>query len=316
MRRPAEDVPAAFAAGAALAGEHATAALIDGLRAGGTNAIVLKGPPTASWLHPGGNRYSSDIDLLVPPHAAEAVDRFLEAQGYARLLPNPDASHATTWVKDGAFAVDVHHTLVGVQADRETVWDVLSSSAEETTIGESRCTVLNTAGRTLNVVLHAAQHGPRDPRVVDDLAALIARDSLRDLADAAELARRLGAESAFVAGLCVDPRGGDLSRRLGLQPVASTEAALRAAGAPEVALGVARLSAAEGTRARVRIVRDEIFPSAAFMRVWRPATRTSRLALVAAYAYRPLWLLARLPRAVRAFLRARRAAGGGIRSDD
>jgi hypothetical protein len=60
---------------------------------------------------------------------------------------------------------------------------------------------------------------------------------------------------------------------------------------------------------RLRLVAGEIAPSPGFMRAWQPVARRGRTGMVAAYAWRPFWLMWKSPRGAAAWARARRAAG-------
>jgi hypothetical protein len=310
------DHEAAYSAGVGLAGELATTRIVDGLRAADVEPIVLKGPVTTRWLHPTGTvRYSTDIDLLVAPEVRQRAHAYLHRIGYEQLLSSQAAgSHATTWVREGSFSVDLHRSLVGVGVDEARAWQILANASETADMGESTCQVLDATGRTLHVVLHAAQHGPRDPRVLEDLSALLELVSLDDVAAAQRLAHELDASGAFAAGLGIDPRGRSLRSQLSLAARTTTESELRAAGAPALALGVERLASTRGTLGRMKYLWSEVVPERAFMRVWHPVASRGPLGLAAAYLFRPFWLAARLPRALAAFRHARRRARA--RGDD
>jgi hypothetical protein len=72
-----------------------------------------------------------------------------------------------------------------------------------------------------------------------------------------------------------------------------------------------RLLEHDSGRERLRLLGAELFPSAAFMRVWSPMARRGWVGLLCAYLVRPLWLLWQLPTGLRDLSRARRAARRG-----
>lgn len=300
-----------FAAGVNLVGDRSTAEVVDLLRRAGVEAIVLKGPVAARWLRPdGGTRYSYDVDLLVAPgvdpHAATALRR----AGYEPLfIERPgEEKHALTWVRDGSFAVDLHHTLVGVGATDDAVWSILAAATEEANVAGVQCTVLGPAARALSIALHAAQHGPFYERVLEDLALACDRPGMDEWQEAARLAAALDATEAFATGLRLNQEGRRVAEALRLPATTTTQAALRSAGAPRTALGFERLARAKGLRGRARLVVQELVPSPSFMRVWHPLAGKGRAGLAAAYAIRPFWLLRWSLPGARAWLRARRRA--------
>lgn len=300
-----------FAAGVDLAGEHATGLLVSELRAGGVEPIVLKGPVVARWLRErGGTRYSTDVDVLVPQSSRERAERVLAGLGYERL--HADAlggeEHADTWVRDGAFSVDLHRRVVGAHADDDAIWAALEASSEEIELGGVACRVPAKDAQALLVALHAAQHGPRDPRIVHDLEQALELVPPEGWERALELARELDAVSAFSAGLARCERGVVVARSLGLGAADTPQAVLRATDETPTALGFERLARSVGMRAKARLLARELVPHPSYMRLWHPLASRGRLGLAAAYAYRPLWLARWAIPGLRAWLRARRAA--------
>jgi hypothetical protein len=300
-----------FAAGVNLAGQRATAEVVETLRRAGVDAIVLKGPVAARWLRPeGGTRYSHDVDLLIAPALGVRAGNALRSAGYEPLFVAraDEEKHASTWVRDGAFAVDVHRTLVGVDAPDDLVWVTLGASTEDVEVAGVSCTVLAPAARALAIVLHAAQHGPRDERILEDLDLALDRLGIDEWREATRLATALDAIRAFATGLRLRPEGSRLAEAFGLPAATTTQAALRSAGAPPTALGFERLARAKGVRRRMHLVAHELAPSPSFMRIWHPLAGRGRAGLVAAYAIRPFWLLRWSLPGARAWLRARRRA--------
>jgi hypothetical protein len=188
------------------------------------------------------------------------------------------------------------------------VWSVLSSAVESVDVAGVRCTVLAPAASALSIALHAAQHGPFDSRVLDDLARALERLDSNGWHEAARLAEALNATQAFATGLRLCEAGRHVAAALELSERTTTEAALRSRGAPPTALGFERLARAGGARRRAMVVIRELVPSASFMRAWHPLATKGRTGLFAAYAMRPFWLLRWVLPGLSAWLRARRRA--------
>jgi hypothetical protein len=156
------------------------------------------------------------------------------------------------------------------------------------------------------VALHAAQHGADAGKALSDLERALIQFPLEIWEEAARRAEGLAALPAFAAGLRLVPAGMQLATRLDLSPELSEEIALRAASAPETAIGLQRLSATSGVANKARLLGTELVPAAAFMRSKYPIARKGTPGLVLAYAWRPFSLLGHLGPAVRARRRARR----------
>ena len=80
--------------------------------------------------------------------------------------------------------------------------------------------------------------------------------------------------------------------------------------APSVTLGVDRLSATPGLRAKARLAIGWTFPPPDFMRTWSPLARRGRAGLALAYVWRPLALAGQTGAAIAAWRRAARATRG------
>lgn len=76
-------------AGATLALDALTAELLEGLRAVGVEAIVLKGPALARRLYAGEGRTHEDIDLLVSPAMFDRAEALLAREGLAMRRSRP-----------------------------------------------------------------------------------------------------------------------------------------------------------------------------------------------------------------------------------
>ncbi len=294
MERPGNASPsiAAFGAVWSLLVDRLTAEVTTALASRGLDAILLKGPSLATWLYGEEElRPYSDCDLLVSPAALPAVQevlRELEFNDHLDPLGHPRLeSHS--WMR-GGDSVDLHTTLIGIRADQEKVWRTLNAMTERQSVGGTTVKVLDETARALHVVLHAAQHGREEDRPLEDLARAIEKLSTAEWAEVALLAQRLEATEAFATGLRLLPRGGTVASELGLPARPSTDALLRLEPVP-LAQGFEQLATTVGVRARLTLILRELFPTAAFLRWWSPLARRGRIGLLAAYCWRPVWLL-------------------------
>lgn len=283
-----DPLPALAALAQTMAVDAAAAEAIAALRAAGVPSLLLKGPALAAWLYPDEHRVYGDADLLVPLDRVERAGAVLAQLGYAASANPPQEDdvieHAVPWVRaaDGA-AIDLHHTLSGAAAP-ERVWPGLHAGADEL----DGLPVPGRAGLALITALHAAQHG--EGRPLEDLGrAVRAPDTPWEAA--AGLAGELVATTQMSRGLRLVPGGTELAERLGLPGEDLLDAG------PTV-LGLERLAAARGVRAKLAIVRAEAFPAPEFLRWWRPWAGRSRVALAAAYVYRVGWLVVHVPRGI------------------
>jgi hypothetical protein len=295
-----------------LALEGVAARTTAALRDASVRSILLKGPALAAWLYPGEPRAYSDVDLLIRRHDRDAAESVLEELGFVHVaidvLPHDRPHHARTWVAPGGAAVDLHHTLVGVGASSDVVWDVLTAQTDWMQLGDGRIEVLSLAGRALIVVLHAAQHGVDAEGPLEDLARVLDRLSLEEWRFVRQMAQELEGLSALSAGLRLLPRGSTLATQLALPETTSVETVLRSASAPTMSLGFDWLSRTHGFRRKAIFVTRKVFPHRAFMRAWTPVARRGRLGLAAAYLWRVAWLTARAGPAYIAWRKAQRAA--------
>ena len=88
---------------------------------------------------------------------------------------------------------------------------------------------------------------------------------------------------------------------------ASVDALLRVAHVP-LAHGFEELATTRGIRAKLAVLRQELIPSAEFMRWWSPLARRGPLGLAASYVWRPLYLALKAGPGLLAWRRARRVA--------
>ena len=287
--------------------DAAAVAVMDKLRDARVESVLLKGPSVARWVYAENEfRPYSDLDLLVAPGDLRRSLRVLTGLGFERV--HSDAHAELLLRRRDQVTVDLHRLIVGVGVRPEEAWAELAAERESLVLRGGQVAVLSQAGRTLHVVLHAAQHGAGDAKPLQDLAQALERLPEGAWGDAARLALRLHAEAAFLTGLRLLPAGREVAGSTGVAEARSVEAALRAGTPPPTALGLYRFFQTPGAGPRARLLAGELFPSAAFMRAWTPLARHGPAGLAAAYAWRPVWLLLRLAPALLAWQRARRAA--------
>jgi hypothetical protein len=296
------------------------AALVEIARAFNTHGIdylLLKGPAFGRWLYddPAARVYQ-DLDVLVSPDSFQAAEQELTDIGYRpehdRLHPHERTEHHDVWSRVDRIParVELHRTIYQVPAPLPVVWERLSQNGRVIELGGAGIRVPSEAASALIAALHAAQHGRGWPKPMEDLRRALARADDQTWGRAAELARQLGAADVFAVGLRLAPAGGDLSHRLGLGDGSSRLTLLHAATAPDTSFGIERLVSTRGLTGRLRLVVQELWPSPAFMRVWKPLARRGLPGLAAAYLWRPFWLMAKLPEGWRAWRRA--GSGTGV----
>jgi hypothetical protein len=269
------------------------------MRARGVRTILLKGPAVALWVYDADRpRAYGDTDLLVSPLDHATAEQVLVQLGFTKLIDDADTpgwrhpAHPWRRIDDGS-EVDLHHTLVGVEATSEELWDALSERTMPMAVGGGEVEVLTPPARALHVALHAAQHGARTTQPLLDLERAL--DALPDeiWSDAARIADRVQATSAFATGLRLSPRGAALAERLCLPAHRSTETALLALTPPPAVLGWEHLARTRGWRALIVFVTRKLVPTPRLMRAWSPMARRGRLGLALAYLGRPLWVAVR-----------------------
>lgn len=278
------------------------------MRAADIEPVLLKGPATAAWLYPGELRSYNDTDLLVAPSDQHIAVRVLTELGFVYADTGSSQQerddHSRTFVRAGS-EVDLHYTLSGVHVPIDQAWQLLTEELSSTTVGEVEITTFASIARTLHVVLHAADSGGQVARTRIDLERAIAATDLPAWKLVVDLARRLSAMPAFVAGLQQVRPGVRLLAELGVEDASTAYELLRATNTTPGALGMARLLGLPASRWPAEIVR-ELVPSRAFMRAWSRMARRGPLGLVVAYLYRPMWLLGRAWPAYAAFRRVKR----------
>lgn len=303
-----------------LALDVATAEVTAAFRAEGIPTILLKGAALRDWPSPDPARRSGDVDLLVPPDRFDDAERVLERLGFESRaldgLPYDRPVPAHSWA-GGPYGtrIDLHRTLIGVRASPELLWDVLASETEEIDLGSCRVTVLAPAARAMHVALHAAQHGKNEAQPLDDLRRAVSALPLKLWRDASVTAERLHAVEAFAAGLRLLPGGQVVARALELPRTTNVDVTLLAAGAPQMAAGLAWLDELPGIYPRARLIAGKLLPPPEWLRNWSPLARRGRVGLVVAYVWRPVWLAIHTPPALLAWGRARKAARASNRQE-
>jgi hypothetical protein len=296
--------------GAAIAmGVDALATELAGaFTAAGLDWIVLKGPALRLALYPDGDRSYRDLDILVPADREWRCYDVLRALGLRPIAgygePEAIALHHE-WGR-GEEWVDVHVTLTGATAPPAVVWRALAAHRVDVELGGGRIPVLDHPALALHVALHAAQHGARGRKWIDDLDRALAQLPPAVWQEASGLAREIGAEAALAAGLALTS-----VRPLPIAAPAVAippDVALRAASAHPLAQGFDRLHRDAGRRARLRRIVRALVPTRQFMRRWSRLARRGRRGLAAAYAWRFAWVCVNAPRAWIAYRRAARAA--------
>jgi hypothetical protein len=303
-----------LAAGISLHTDAVTAEVVSTLQAARIHPILLRGPAIAQGLYgDAAARSYVDIDLLVARDDFARAEQVLSKLAFSDetvegVLAGDRPTHAHIWVRSGdGAAVDLHYTLLGVSVPPEEVWQILRGCIERMSVREVSVDVLKPAGLAVVVALHAAQHGVRVEKPLDDLTRAIELlpDEVWEAASA--LAARLAATAAFGTGIRMLAPGAALARRLELPAGGSVETTLRASTAPPTALGFDWLARTPGGRAKVRLVVRKLVPDAAFMRAWSRVARRGPVGLAAAYVLRVLWLARHAPSGFRAWRHARRA---------
>lgn len=299
-----------------LAVDAQTARVIGALTARGVPSLLLKGPVLARRLYGADEpRFYGDTDLLVAPRSLADARRTLAELGYEQWVGDRSASlighHGTHWRRaNSPLEVDLHHTLTGVRAEPQVLWDALSEHTAAMRVHDTPVRVPDPVALALHLALHAAQHGIARQTPWHDLQRGLQRLDAGVWRAAAALAERVDAVDAFGVGLRLAPAGAALAQQLGLPSNRSRNAALRVMAAPSVTLGVDRLAATPGLRAKVRLALGWTFPPPDYMREWSALARRGRGGLALAYLWRPVALAGQVRAAAVAWRRAARGTRG------
>jgi hypothetical protein len=300
-----------YVTGATIIVERASAEAVALLRDAGIRSILIKGPPQQQWLSAAGPpRESVDVDLLVSPSDVEAAGSALAARGYSyqpEVTPGVE-NHSALWSHGGRIPVEVHWTLSNTDPSR--TWLTLERETESVEVAGEAVEIPNEAARCLIVALHASQHGPTMEETLHDLERAVEVAARTSWERAADLAKAVDAESAFVNGLWLVSSGRQLGAALGLEPLPLSErVALDLAPVVEGTAGFYWLAQQRGLGARGRFVARKLVPPADFMRFKYPYARRGTGHLALAYLHRAAWLVRSAPAAFVAWRRLRKTAG-------
>ena len=265
--RRARELPSLMALNAAAA------EALDAFAHAGVDTLVLKGPALARTLYESGeHRGYTDVDLLVSPTGLQTARGVLHERGYMSIddglgiVDLAGAADAETWVRalgadSTGVMIDLHWRLPGAETSPEAAWAALSRERGWIELEGRRFATLSHQGLALHVATHAAQHGVRDGRPIEDLTLAVERWSPETWRGAATLAAEIGATAAFAAGLRLVPRGEVLASELGLP---ATEGALwKIANREKRPRGTFHLEAftgSRGARERLLVLRRSLFP--------------------------------------------------------
>jgi hypothetical protein len=289
--------------------------VVGAFAADGVEPLLLKGPAFARWLYnnPSERNYV-DLDLLVAPEQLESARHTLAKRGFEQVAQRAhphQREHHETWLRHRPPAViELHRTIFLLDAPPALVWERFRKRAETVAVGALEVRVPGPAASALLVALHALLHGVDHPQSLRDLERALERLEPEMWGCAASLARELGGEDAFAAGLRLTAEGRRLAWTLGL-PERPVPRDLRLLAATrETAVAIERLFGTAGFRGRASIVVLTLAPSPPFMRARYRLARRGRRGLVCAYLLRPLELAVKLPGAMHAWISAARSARG------
>ena len=289
-----------------------TAEVVGEMQRRGTRVLLLKGPASARWLYrDGAARSYRDTDLLVDPATLADVEAGLSSLGFSALLPDramPGWERpAHLWIRHADRAgVDVHTSIWGVPAPAELVWRTLTRDTTTLSVAGRAVEVLGPAAAAMHVALHAAQHGVTFTSATEDLSRALDLLPVTAWEAAASVARELDAAGAFATGLRLLPQGAAVADRLGLHEPPAMLTMLRSQNAAATAIGWEQLARARGVRARLALVRWELFPTRQFMQTWSALARRGPRGMAAARGARLVWLMLHGPPGLLAWHRARR----------
>jgi hypothetical protein len=281
------------------------AEVVHELAADGVPAILLKGHAFASLLYRDGSlREYMDVDLLVSASASAACACSLRRQGFEPFLLRADdplnpEEHADTWRRPADnIEVDIHFNLPEARCAPQTTWDTLSAHTQPLNLVGEEVRVLDPAASALLVALHRAHHDAGHRKPSDDLLRATEAIDADGWRTAMDLAVRLDALGAFLAGLHYEPAGRALSDRLGLPDASHAPVFVPSHDASRERRLLEELRL-RSPRERVRLVMRVLAANPRALRVRSPLARRGLPGLVAAYVLRPFDLGWRFARATR-----------------
>lgn len=175
----------------------------------GVDVLHLKGP--SAWAfepqaggEPGAaspaRRASEDVDLLVRPSQVATLFGALEQHGWDLAYRFEDGSafeHASTWIRPGLVAADIHRRFPGISVDPELAFDRLWQHRCTFPIAGYPCTVPGPAGQRLILILNATRDGDL---AGPDIARAWWAATEGERAEVESLAGELGATVPLAAG--------------------------------------------------------------------------------------------------------------------
>lgn len=282
------------------------------LSAAGVRCLVLRGPALAALLYEDpAQRPYRDVDLLVDPDQLPVAEVAFVQSGFTEspleaALPEGRPKHAHTWRAQSGGTVDLHRTLIGIEAPPSAAWGVMSRDTDTIALHGIHAEVPSVASRALIVALHAAHHVDQPSQALTDLERALERLPPLVWAEARRLADELDAVDAFGAGLSLTRRGCEQLQTLGLDPTAGRVRGEAEGERPfHVAQAIAWFAGIPGVRAKARFLRHRLVPSARTMRRRSRLARRGPAGLVLAYLLRWLDAARHLPSAVAALRRSR-----------
>jgi hypothetical protein len=292
--------------------ESVAGEIVEELRRAGHGSLLIKGVTIGRWLYPDEPRGYSDVDVLVEPASFEACERVLAELGFERsalerAFGAGGPTHASTWIR-GSVPLDLHKTVIGLGVSPFEAWSALSEATERWAVGSHDVEVPAVPARALLLTLHLAQHGPDFAQTREDLRRALGLVSEAEWADAAALARRLGAEASMASGLATVEGGPELCGTLGLRSGGAVR--VEGSSAFHIAQGLAWFSEVRGTRARAAFAARKLFPSPALMRARVEWSRSGPTALGVAYLARLARLAVHAPRGAWVLIRLRSSRSG------
>lgn len=233
--------------------DYAAAEASNAFSAIGIDVILLKGPSFAAWLYPDPrDRLYGDVDLLAPSTADCA--RVLGSLGYEMGAPHPLGIHTTWTNSDHGSTIELHTALLGIRARATDVWRVLSRHTEPFQIAGKTVSIFDEPARALHAALHAASDGASSSAAEDLRRSCSVGDEV--WLHAFQIATELDAVDAFSAGLWLLPEGRAIAERVSVPRNRSVTIELRSIGASNAAQTIARFQEAQGSRARLEIIRS------------------------------------------------------------
>lgn len=279
---------------------HELRVVLAAMTAAGVRPILLKGVSLARTHYPRPElRPRSDTDLMIPASARDVVARTLAGAGYDRMS-EVDGELATGQFhfqkhdRNGLFhALDVHWRVSNVRAfaDALTYEELARDAVALPALGADAWSPSPAHALLVACVHRVAHHGDTNDLLWLFDVHLLARAFTpfeRDAFTALASARRMRAVCARTLSLAFEAFGGlDVDWIAALSaPGAFSEpsAAFLGGGLRPVDILRADLAATPGWRTRLALLREHLFPRAAFM-YERYGTRT-RLALPWLYLHR------------------------------